>query len=1705
MIPNLLLRCSRSWNKSMADSVLRVLCVLFALSASLAQGQTGPGFNHASTGFMLDGIHARLQCVDCHKTGVPSRGIPKDCNSCHIQGGLRASTAQLTNHIPTTNAQSCQDCHTQNSWTPALMRHTVAMQGQCARCHNGAFLSANAMAKPPTHIRTTASCDVCHTARDSVGPGGGGSWLPVKGMVHDATTAGRCSTCHNGTIATGKPATHITTTAQCDTCHTSTVTWLGAQYLHDPSTWGRCSQCHNGVTAKGQPTTHVPSNPTQCDSCHVNQVTFTAVAMNHTGMTGKCSTCHSGAYVSQNAQAKPATHVITTAQCDSSGCHASTTTWAGVIYSHTAPGTVYAGNCSTCHVTGGAGLAKPVGTGHIPTNQQCDTCHNNFNTFKPAAMSHTGTGGQCATCHIATYAGFNALPQGGGHIPTGAVACDVCHSTSAGSGAGVSWTLRTMQHSVVTGTACSTCHSGAYVSENALAKGGNHIPIGAVTCDKCHSSAAASFSPATMDHTQVYPAVVAACATCHGGAYGSENAQSQSASHVPTGAQPCSNCHTGYVSWAAAAFTHTAANATNCGVTCHVNAATAATTGIPKSTPHVPTSLTTCFSCHGGGAMPPSYANFSTRPFMVHGATMTNQCSTCHNATYAYTNANPQGTTHVPTAAQCDKCHTSTTNWTSRTMDHTVVTGTLCSTCHNGSYLTENALTKPATHVPTTAECNSCHASTTTWTGVLYSHTDPTKTYTNNCSSCHTPAGAGVSKPGTHIPTVPLTQQCDTCHKNFSAFKPAQMNHVGLAGQCSSCHNGSYLAQNALTKPASHVSTGSAANCDSSGCHTSTTTWTGVIYSHTVPGTTYIGNCSTCHTPGGAGLSKPTPHVPTVAQCDSCHTNYTAFKPAQMNHTGTAGTCATCHNGTYTYANAQTKATTHIVDARSCDTCHLNFVAFSPATMDHTGLSGKCSTCHSGTYLSENAQMKPTTHVATTAQCDNSGCHASTTTWAGTVYSHTDPTKTYIGNCSSCHTSGPGLTKPTNHVPTTQQCDTCHTNFSAFKPAFMNHVGTTGLCSNCHNGSFVFASADKQGTTHIPDARQCDTCHTSTVVWTQRSFVHPATAPGQCSSCHSGQYLSENAQTKPATHLVTTAQCDTCHTGGYTSWATSAAPDHTPFPPPVCSSCHFAGGSGLSKPSTHIPVTIECDNCHSKYPAQFKPAAMKHSAVTGTGCSACHSGTYASVNALPQGAKHIPTAAQCNVCHTTSAGSGAGVSWTLRSMQHSAVTGTACSTCHGGAYVSENALAKGANHIPIGSVTCDKCHSSAATSFSPATMDHTQVYPAVVNACATCHGGAYTSENAQAKPASGHVGTSLACNSSGCHSGYTTWVTGVYAHNQAGDATNCGVSCHMSATNSSATGIPKSTPHVPTTALCSVCHTMPPGQSAFKPAHMSHTGTAALGQGQCATCHNSTYAYANANPLGTTHIPTTAACDKCHTSTANWTARTMDHTQVTSTTCSTCHSGGYVSENADAKGSTHIPTSAQCNGCHTSTVNWTTRTMNHTLVNTTPCSTCHGGSYLTENAQAKGANHVPETRECNVCHTSTTVWTQRTYVHPTTATGNCQLCHDNVKYASENATQKTSVAHIPYWTSLTGGASMSCDASCHSGYVAWSGGKTNHNGTQGNGAGFCKNCHATGTSYLGTAQKMSLTHNKSTGVTDCSQSGCHKPLGSKGTPYTKWN
>jgi hypothetical protein len=389
-------------------------------------------------------------------------------------------------------------------------------------------------------------------------------------------------------------------------------------------------------------------------------------------------------------------------------------------------------------------------------------------------------------------------------------------------------------------------------------------------------------------------------------------------------------------------------------------------------------------------------------------------------------------------------------------MNHTGTVGPVaagsCSTCHGGGYVAVNALAKPASHIPTTAQCDSCHVN------------------------------------------------------GYSVWAPATMNHTGTANQCSTCHSGAYLAQNAQIKPATHIVT--AAQCDS--CHSSTTTWATGTFNHAAATPAVTGRCSTCHTGQPyQGLGKPTTHIPTTAQCDVCHLNFTAFAPASMSHAGTtgpvaAGNCITCHSGAYTAVNAQVKTATHIPTTQSCDVCHTTSV-WKPTSFNHTGVTpGSCATCHDGVH----ATGKPALHITPPAGQTCDVCHRTGISWLPllTPYSHTG---VVAGSCATCHGgSYPNIdVKPANHLPTTAACDACHHSYTVWLPATYNHSGVAvGTCQVCHGGAY--ANIAVKPSNHIPTTspagaagNECSLCHTSTSSFTVERMSH-GTIQTSCATCH---------------------------------------------------------------------------------------------------------------------------------------------------------------------------------------------------------------------------------------------------------------------------------------------------------------------------------------------------------------------------------------------------------------------------------------------------------------------------------------------------------------------------------------------------------------------------------------------------------------------------
>ena len=390
---------------------------------------------------------------------------------------------------------------------------------------------------------------------------------------------------------------------------------------------------------------------------------------------------------------------------------------------------------------------------------------------------------------------------------------------------------------------------------------------------------------------------------------------------------------------------------------------------------------------------------------------------------------------------------------------------------------------------------------------------------------------------------------------------------------------------------------------------------------------------------------------------------------------------------------------------------------------------------------------------------------------------------------------------------------------------------------------------------------------------------------------------------------------------------------------------------------------------------------------------------------------------------------------------------------------------------------CEGCHQNA-------------IFKGTPRDCASCHRPGMRLARGNVVMPAKHLTTQQACDA--CHT-TRTFVGARFNH--AGIAPGSCLSCHN---GGAATGKPPA--HIATTASCETCHR---STSTWLAVSGGHSAANAVGTGTCDTCHNGV----GARGKTPNHIPVPAGlakCDACHRSQASFTVAVRTyHSVLTTRACATCHNG----TSAKGKPPTHVATTAACDSCHKSTTTWLGAGA-HTAANavgTGTCDTCHNGVA----AKGKHAGHVPltgSTGKCDSCHKSQASFTTAvTMNHTVVTTAECKTCH-NGQYLAEGTTGALAkpANHVPE-AQLLGGTLLDCK-SCHSSTTSWLTERMNHNSSQGNGAGWCKGCHESTVRYGGTMERKTLRHEAKTGavVTDCSQSGCHRPLGTRGTPYTKW-
>jgi hypothetical protein len=331
--------------------------------------------------------------------------------------------------------------------------------------------------------------------------------------------------------------------------------------------------------------------------------------------------------------------------------------------------------------------------------------------------------------------------------------------------------------------------------------------------------------------------------------------------------------------------------------------------------------------------------------------------------------------------------------------------------------------------------------------------------------------------------------------------------------------------------------------------------------------------------------------------------------------------------------------------------------------------------------------------------------------------------------------------------------------------------------------------------------------------------------------------------------------------------------------------------------------------------------------------------------------------------------------------------------------------------------------------------------------------------------------------------------------------------------NHMATGFPLTGLHA--SAECGSCHV----GGLFK-------GTAR----NCSGCHTKGQRVV-ATAMSSKHLVTTDPCETCHTNTVTFYGARYNHGKAVPGQCATCHNGFSATGRAASHKSGN-KLSKSCDSCHR-TFAWLPASWNH-FGNTAKCVTCHvtggegaaftkivNGTYQEQFAHGAANNAI----DCESCHRNYSTWYGATYDHAGAGTV-CSSCHNSVR--ATGTAQKS--GHV-----ATNGAECS---QCHTSTATWLGalGAAPSNHSLLNTASGCLVCHPGGASSHATGSTLHAYTNapgcyschgsnravvfssastaswpsyhessKNGSATDCSASGCHRPLGSKGSLYTSWH
>ncbi len=453
----------------------------FTNQGAVAQGTR---FDHATTGFALDGAHARVACGACHGPKL-DQAAKKTCGACHEDVHRGAFDRELL-----LARASCERCHGTTAWKPdtyAEREHPLPLiEGHAVRCETCHAKDAKFPRLPaPERIAIgplDQSCVACHAD------------------VHGGKLGADCASCHGfksfhlaelshaGHAELGFPIRDAHAKVSCEGCHGGRAPGGGLRRLAlaEARTQG-CVACHVDV--------HRGQLAQDCASCH-GEVHFAPsrydearhatarLPLQGAHRAVPCEVCHVRD-VPPEPHAQRFRWEGATQRCDA--CHGKDDPHRGQ-FGQT--------DCATCHrVEGwrpsGFGRAEHARAGFAldgPHDAACASCHRpGVDPALGPAVTYRGTPKQCAGCHLDPHAGQFA-DRGGDD------GCSRCHLVAPG------WKAARFDHDAppsrfpLTGkhraVACTACHptSQRQVADGVVRPVVHYVPIDGKACDSCHQN-----------------------------------------------------------------------------------------------------------------------------------------------------------------------------------------------------------------------------------------------------------------------------------------------------------------------------------------------------------------------------------------------------------------------------------------------------------------------------------------------------------------------------------------------------------------------------------------------------------------------------------------------------------------------------------------------------------------------------------------------------------------------------------------------------------------------------------------------------------------------------------------------------------------------------------------------------------------------------------------------------------------------------------------------------------------------------------------------------------------------------------------------------------------------------------------------------------------------------------------------------------------